>query len=588
MKKITKLEPSAPVIKPRKRVAAYARISMETERMSHSLSAQVSYYNEKIQKNPDWVFAGVYSDNGISGTGTAKRDGFNRMIADCDAGKIDLVLTKSISRFARNTVDLLETVRHLKEIGVEVWFERENIRSMDGDGELMLSILASFAQEESRSISDNCKWRIKKRFERGIPNGHFRIFGYRWEGDDLIIVPEEAAVVKRIFQNYLDGKSRLETEREFAAEGITTRDGCRWVDSNIATVLKNCTYTGDLLLQKEYISDPINKKRKKNRGELPQYFVADHHEAIIDRETFDYVQSEIKRRAELGPLANKSLNITCFSGKIKCEKCGQSLMRNTRINRAKNSQLGDKLISWVCGSRKRKGHTCSTREIPDRFLRKTCAEALGLDEFDEEVFTEKVDFISVPENGLLTFHYKDGTEKTLKWENTSKKDCWTAEYRARASKYRRTVRAKGKKGSSCFTCKIKCGVCGSNYTGQSYKGLRFWRCKLNSDNTSLRDDALRDLSAEVLGLDSFDDDLFEERIDSILVQGSTLTFRFKDGHEVQRDWVPPKRRSHKHTDEYKEYMSRVMKEKWTPERKAAMSEKMKMIRKERGDKWQSR
>ena len=223
MRKITKIEPTAPVVKQKKRVAAYARVSMDTERLQHSLSAQVSYYNDKIQKNPEWLFAGVYADNGISGTGTAKREEFNRLLADCEAGKIDLVLTKSISRFARNTVDLLETVRHLKEIGVEVWFERENIRSFDWDGELLLSILASFAQEESRSISENCKWGIRKRFEKGIPNGHFRIYGYRWEGDELLIVPEEAAVVRRIFQNFLDGKSRLETEREFAGEGITTR-----------------------------------------------------------------------------------------------------------------------------------------------------------------------------------------------------------------------------------------------------------------------------------------------------------------------------------------------------------------------------
>ena len=223
MKKIIRMEPQEQALKPKKRVAAYARVSMESERLQHSLSAQISYYNEKIQKNPDWLFAGVYADDGISGTGTAKRDEFNRLIDDCNAGRIDLVLTKSISRFARNTVDLLETVRHLKDIGVEVWFERENIHSMDGDGEVMLSILASFAQEESRSISENVKWGTRKRFEKGIPNGHFRIYGYRWEGDELVPVPEEAAVVKRIFQNFLDGKSRLETEREFAAEGITTR-----------------------------------------------------------------------------------------------------------------------------------------------------------------------------------------------------------------------------------------------------------------------------------------------------------------------------------------------------------------------------
>lgn len=585
MRKITKIEPAAPVLTSKKRVAAYARISMETERMSHSLSAQVSYYNEKIQKNPDWVFAGVYSDNGISGTGTAKRDGFKRMIADCDAGKIDLVLTKSISRFARNTVDLLETVRHLKEIGVEVWFERENIRSMDGDGELMLSILASFAQEESHSLSENCKWGIKKRFEKGIPNGRFRIYGYRWDGDNLVPVPEEAAIVKRIFRNFLDGKSRLETEREFAAEGITTRDGCRWVDSNIKVVLTNVTYTGDLLLQKEYISDPITKKRKKNCGELPQYYVPDHHEAIIDKETFDFVQKEMERRRKLGPLANKSLNITCFTGRIKCEKCGRSLMRNTRINRAKNSQLGDKLIGWVCGSRKKKGHTCTTREIPDRFLRQACADALGIDEFDEDAFTERVDFISVPDNGFLTFHFKDGTERTLTWENTAKKECWTPERRAEVSKYRRSHRAMGKKGSSCLTCKIKCGSCGGNYQAESSSGTRYWRCRTKHDGISLREDALMNMIAEVMGTESFDEDAVTDKLDSILALEDTLIFRFRDGREETRTWAKPRRKSHKCSEAQKEHMRQVMKERWTPEKRAVMSERMKQLRKERGDKW---
>lgn len=585
MRKITKIEPVAPALTPKKRVAAYARISMETERMNHSLSAQVSYYNEKIQKNPDWLFAGVYADNGISGTRTAKRDEFNRLIADCDAGKIDLVLTKSISRFARNTVDLLETVRRLKENGVEVWFERENIRSMDGDGELMLSILASFAQEESRSLSENCKWGIKKRFEKGIPNGHFRVYGYRWDGDNLIPVPEEAAIVKRIFRNFLDGKSRLETEREFAAEGITTRDGCRWVDSNIKVVLTNITYTGDLLLQKEYISDPIQKKRKKNRGELPQYFVAGHHEPIIDKETFDYVQSEMARRRELGPFANKSLYITCFTGKIKCEKCGQSLMRNTRINRAKSSQLGDRLVGWVCGSRKKKGHTCTTREIPDRILRAKCAEVLGTDEFEEDVFTERVDFISVPDNGLLTFHFKDGTEKTLAWENTAKKDCWTPEARAKASEYRRSHRQMGKKGSSCLTCKIKCGSCGGNYQAESSGGTRHWRCRTKHDSISLREDALMNMIADVMRTESFDEDAVTEKLDSILVLGDTLIFRFSDGREETRTWVKPKRKGYKCSEAQKEHMRQVMKEKWTPERREAMSNKMKELRKERGDKW---
>lgn len=182
MGKITKIESKIPQLPARKKVAAYARVSMETERLHHSLAAQVSYYSALIQKNPEWEYAGVYADEGITGTAASKRSEFMRMLADCDAGKIDIILTKSISRFARNTVDLLETVRHLKDLGIEVRFEKEHINSLSGDGEVMLTLLASFAQEETRSISENEKWSVKKRFEQGIPTARPRILGYRWEG----------------------------------------------------------------------------------------------------------------------------------------------------------------------------------------------------------------------------------------------------------------------------------------------------------------------------------------------------------------------------------------------------------------------
>ena len=186
MRIVNKIEAKTPQIPRRKRVAAYARVSMESERLQHSLSAQVSFYSSLIQSNPAWEYVGVYADNGITGTKTEAREEFNRMIADCEAGKIDIVLTKSISRFARNTVDLLNTVRRLKELGVSVQFEKERIDSLTEDGELMLTLLASFAQEEIRSLSDNVKWGTRKRFEKGIPNGRFQIYGYRWEGDHLV------------------------------------------------------------------------------------------------------------------------------------------------------------------------------------------------------------------------------------------------------------------------------------------------------------------------------------------------------------------------------------------------------------------
>ena len=281
MAKIRKIEPVMPTLPTRKKVAAYARVSMETERLHHSLSAQVSYYSDLIQRNPEWEYAGVYADDGITGTKANSREEFQRMLEDCEAGKIDIILTKSISRFARNTVDLLETVRHLKELGVSVRFEKENIDSLSGDGEVMLTLLASFAQEEITSLSNNVKWGIRKRFEKGIPNFRNKILGYEWEDDHLVV--------------------------ELNGEGITTKAGCKWCDSNIKVVLSNITYTGNLLLQKEYIEDPITKKRRKNKGELPQYFVENTHEAIIDMETFQYVQDEMARRRKLGALANVPL-----------------------------------------------------------------------------------------------------------------------------------------------------------------------------------------------------------------------------------------------------------------------------------------
>lgn len=590
MPKISRIKPTVPAIKQLKKVAAYARVSMQSERMMHSLSAQVSYYSKLIQKNPDWEYAGVYADDFISGTNTVKRDEFKRMLADCEEGKIDIILTKSISRFARNTVDLLETVRHLKAKGIEVRFEKENINSMSGDGELMLSILASFAQEESRSISENIRWATKKRFEKGIPNGKFKIFGYRWEDDKLVPVPEEAEIVKRIYQNFLDGKSRLETEKEFAAEGITTANGCRWVDSNIKVVLTNITYTGNLLLQKEFIEDPITKRRKKNRGEMPQYFVENTHEPIIDMETFQYVQDEIARRKELGALANKSLNTTCFTGKIKCPYCGVSYMHNKRTDR------GNFLEFWCCGSRKKKGGRCEVGgSINHKNMVKACTEVLGLEEFDEEIFLREIDHIDVPKRYVLEFHMTDGRVITKDCPNTGHKDCWTAEYRAKTSAKRRKNGTKCK-GSSCFTGKIKCKNCGCNFrratqpsaTAESGK-VNYWRCAEHSNGcqtAGLREDVLIPLLADTLGMAEFDEAVFRKTVNYISVlTDKDLEIHKKDGTVTAVIYTPPAPKRLPRTEEQKAHMRSLMKEKWTPERKAEMSERMRQMRKERGENW---
>lgn len=592
MRKINKIEPTLPVLPTRKKVAAYARVSVETERLHHSLSAQVSYYSELIQANPEWEYVGVYADDGITGTKASKREEFQRMLDDCEAGKIDIILTKSISRFARNTVDLLETVRHLKELGIEVRFEKENINSLSGDGEVMMTLLASFAQEEITSLSNNVKWGVRKRMEQGIPNGHFRVYGYRWEGDQLVIEPEEAAIVRRIFQNFLDGKSRLETEREFAAEGITTANGCRWVDSNIKVILTNITYTGNLLLQKEFIEDPITKRRKKNRGELPQYYVEDTHEAIIDMETFQYVQEEMARRKELGAFANKSLNITCFTSKLKCSKCGSSYVRNQRSNRTKyTSTYGDTIVVWVCGTTKKKGGRCSRKDIPERVLREACAEALGLEEFDEDIFLEQVDYILVDLDQKLEFHFYDGTVKVQKWESTAKKDCWTEEHKDRQRAWMKQHMATSDRFSP-FTTRVKCGCCGNSCRRQTQPSklsatgkMAYWRCsggtKTNCGIKGIREPDLMEITSKVMGTPEFDGAAFREQVDHItMVKSGLLEYTFTDGHTQTAEYSI-ERPGHAWTDEQRAKFKESTKATYTPERRKAMSEHMKKVRSEK-------
>lgn len=586
MKTVEKIERKQPVLPARKRVAAYARVSIESERMQHSLSAQVSYYSTFIQNNPEWEYAGVYADYGISGTGTRKREDFNRMIEDAEAGRIDIILTKSIQRFARNTVDLLNTVRHLKDIGVEVRFEKENINSMSGDGELMLSILASFAQEESRSLSENIRWATIKRFQQGIPNGKFSIFGYQWEGDTLVIVPEEAEIIRWMYAEYMKGASRIEIGRMLMDRGIYTRKGKPWVDSNVKVILTNITYTGNMLLQKEYCADPITKHRRKNYGEMPQYFVEDTHEAIIPMDEWQAVQAEFKRRKEAGPLGNKSLNTCCFTGKIKCPHCGISYMHHR--NASRNEEY------WVCGTKKKRKaeQPCPVKgTIIHKVLEKVCAEVLGTDGFDEALFLEKVDHIEVPERATLDFFMKDGTVIRKDAKSTGHQDCWTPEYRQKVSEQRKKA-GTNPRGGSCFTAKIKCPACGCNFRKQGSKGpngtrTMYWRCAdRNCGSKGLREDWLMEMCAEVMGTDSFSEDDFTQRIDHIDVSPETeLTFYLADGGTVSRSW-PTKRKSHPWSEERHEHMSKILKEGWTNERRQATSEFFKKLRSEK--KWRSR
>ncbi len=386
-----------PRLAPRKRVAAYARVSVETDMLLHSLSAQVSHFNSLIQGNAGWEYAGVYADSGVSGTSVEHRDEFKRLLADCDAGLIDIVLAKSISRFARDTVDCLKTIRHLKDIGVEVRFEREGISTFSTDGELLLTLLASFAQAESDSISTNVKWATRKRFAEGIPNGHKATFGYSWDGEMFRIIPEQGEIVKQIFERYLAGESGYSIAKALKKDGIVGQSGGPMAESTIKDILSNPAYTGTMVLQKNYFTE--NHVRKKNRGELPQYVVEGMFEPLVSKEDFERAQIIRQRRAEACP--NTKAVPTRFSGLMKCGNCGCGISRRTSDGKKR----------WVCNTRERKGmKVCGLRPLSEAELEEA-AETVGAE--DDEAFRRQVKTILVYDDHI-EFILENGKVKMWK------------------------------------------------------------------------------------------------------------------------------------------------------------------------------
>lgn len=343
------------------RVAAYCRVSTLQEQQESSYEAQVSYYTEKITANANWTLAGIYADDGKSATNIRKRSDFQAMIDDCMRGKIDMVITKSISRFARNTVDALTYIRKLKEKNIPVFFEKESINSMEGSGELLLTILSSQAQEESRNISENCRWGITRKFEEGkVRVNHKKFLGYTKDQDgNLVIVPEEAEVVRRIFRLFLEGNSSYRIKRILEADGIKTVTGNTiWQASVIDKMLSNEKYMGDALLQKTYTVDFLSKKRVKNRGIVPQYYIEDDHEPIISKELFHQVQEEKTRRASIykpasrkrdAPQKSKYSSKYVLSDIMVCAECGQPYRRQVW------SKYGQKQAVWRCDNRLKHG-----------------------------------------------------------------------------------------------------------------------------------------------------------------------------------------------------------------------------------------
>ena len=393
------------------RVAAYARVSSDKDAMHHSLSAQVGYYSELIQSHAGWQYVGVYADEAKTGTKDS-RDSFQKLLTDCRNEKIDIILTKSVSRFARNTVTLLETVRELKDLGIDIFFEEQNIHTSSGEGEVMLTILASFAQAESLSASENQKWRIKKNFEEGKP-WRFFMLGYRQKDGHLEIVPKEAEVVRYIFDRYLSGAGVTAIMKELNENGTVTQGGYVFHKSAVERILRNYAYTGNLLLQTKYRTDYLTKKTVVNKGELPKYHATETHEAIIDIDTFEAVQSEIERRKKKYS-QGKPKQTYPFTGLITCAICGNHFRR-------KVTATGP---VWICNTYNTyvKG-ICPSKAIPESTLTDVTASVAEI---------SKISLITADNGNILTYTLTDGAIVHKQWADRSRSESWTEEKRKAA------------------------------------------------------------------------------------------------------------------------------------------------------------
>lgn len=372
-----------PNVAVKKRVAAYARVSTDSEEQLTSYEAQVDYYTKYIHERSDWIFAGIYTDEGISATNTKKRDGFKQMVSDALAGKIDLIVTKSVSRFARNTVDSLVTVRQLKEKGVEVYFEKENIYTLDSKGELLITIMSSLAQEESRSISENVTWGQRKRFADGkVSMPYKRFLGYK-KGEDGTpkIVESEAEIVRLIYRLFMEGKTSSAIAKHLAASGIPSPGGKKqWQVATVNSILTNEKYKGEALLQKRFTVDFLTKTVKDNEGEIPQYYVQNSHPAIIEPDEFDAVQAELERRKKLGRPA------TCqspLSTKLVCGDCGGFFGSKVWGSNTKYRRM-----IWRCNEKYKGEAKCNTPHVTEEEVKEKFVEAFNsILEYREELIT---------------------------------------------------------------------------------------------------------------------------------------------------------------------------------------------------------
>ena len=394
MKQIKTIQAQKVTAIKRLKVAAYTRVSHTS--LLQSLSNQVSHYSQLIQANPEWDYVGVYSDSAISGRSQAYRRDFQQLLEDCRKGKIDLILTKSISRFGRNTVELLETVRELKRLGISVRFEKEKIDTLTAEGELLLTLLASMAQEESQSISQNIRWRVKKRFEEGKPYIPQDIFGYRWNGDEYVIEPHEASIVRQVFEWYMEGLSAPKIAKRLDDRGERTRLGNRFTKRVIYNMFDQEAYCGRLILQKTF-RDQFGSRSILNDGQMAKYIVENAHEAIVTPEYFQLVNQEKKRRARRR--VSKHDALAKLQGKVYCEHCGLDMVLTleTKFNQ-------EKRVRYYCRTRDAKGvETCLGRTVTEEQLFQAFGESINTEDIHH------ISFNSVTNEAKAI--YRNGEEK---------------------------------------------------------------------------------------------------------------------------------------------------------------------------------
>lgn len=506
--------PNDTVVK--RRVAGYARVSTEQEEQQTSYAAQVDYYTKYIKKHGEWEFVKVYTDEGISATNTKHRDGFNQMITDALDGKIDLIITKSVSRFARNTVDSLSTIRKLKEHNVECYFEKEQIWTFDGKGELLITIMSSLAQEESRSISENVTWGHRKRMADGkvsLPYSSF--LGYQ-KGEDGLpeIVPEEAEIVRFIYKSYMEGQTTYTIAKALTERKIMTPTGKeKWHQSTIKSILTNEKYKGSALLQKKFTTDFLTKKVKINEGEVPQYWIEESHPAIISPEDFEQVQLEMARRKKLGKQYSGN---SLFAAKIVCADCGCFFGSKVWHSTSKYRR-----VIWQCNNKFKGQQLCSTPhlyedEIKQRFVNafaiyfcsrdliiETCQELIDTIS-DTSAIDKKIEKfsqeLSVIENANRELVLKFAQSPKRPNDYDERRDALTKEYDEKFRKFQKLEQKR---------------------TDQ-----------LNRAETL--QNMIQQLSETKTIIDTFDDFLWKTMIEKVMIfHDNRMIFQFLDGTEIE-------------------------------------------------------